>query len=444
MKKLLSRTRIIALGFIIMILVGSLLLMLPVASADGQSADPVTALFTATSASCVTGLIARDTATGWSVFGQTVIIVLIQIGGLGFVTVATMFSMLLRRKMGLQEREMMVQSISSDHVSGILTLTKKIICGTAIFEGAGTLLLAIRFVPQFGWPRGLRFAAFHSVSAFCNAGFDLMGYQEPYSSFTAYADDPLVILTLSVLITVGGIGFLVWDDIQKNKWHFKRYKLHTKLVLTVSAILTFGSTLLFLLFERHATGENFAFGGELLAALFDSVTARTAGFNSVDTASLSNASKMLTVFLMFIGGSPGSTAGGMKTTTLAVLAVCSFNGIRRRESQGIFGRRLEKNAIYNACSVVVIVIGLAFTAILVIMAIQPELGFADVVFEAASAIGTVGMTTGITRDLLPVCKIIIALLMYCGRVGSISFALALMEKRAAPLVKTPRESISIG
>lgn len=444
MKKKISRTRIIALGFILMILVGSLLLMLPAASADGQSADPVTALFTATSASCVTGLIARDTATGWSLFGQAVIIVLIQIGGLGFVTVATMFSMLLRRKMGLQEREIMTQSISVDHIGGILTLTKKIIAGTALFEGAGTVLLALRFVPRFGWAKGLRFAAFHAISAFCNAGFDLMGYDTPYSSFTAYADDPLVILTLSALITVGGIGFLVWDDLYKNKFRFKRYKLHTKLVLTVSAVLTFGGTLLFLIFEHSATGKDFGFGGEFLAALFDSVTARTAGFNSVDTASLSNASKTLTVFLMFVGGSPGSTAGGMKTTTLAVLAVCSFNGIRRRESKGIFGRRLEKDAIYNACSVVFVNFSLAFTGILLIAALQPGFALSDVIFEAVSAIGTVGMTTGITRELLPVCKLIIALLMYCGRVGSVSFALALLEKRAAPLVKNPRESISIG
>lgn len=444
MKKKLSSIKIIALGYFCVLLTGTLLLMLPFASADGEPAPFVDALFTATSSSCVTGLIVRDTATSWSLFGQIVIICLIQVGGLGFMTIATWFSMLLKRRMRLKEREIMVESISIDSIGGIRNITKLIVAGTAIIEGAGALLLATRFVPEFGLGKGLWYSVFHSISAFCNAGFDLMGIYEPYSSLVPFADDVVVNLTICALITLGGLGFLVWDDILRCKCRFKKYKLHTKLVLTVSAILTFGSSILFLIFERNFTNAGVGIGEGILNALFDSVTARTAGFNTTDTAALAPASKILTVFLMFVGGSPGSTAGGMKTTTLAVIAMSTFNGIRRRQSKGIFGRRLEKDAIHQANSVAFTNISLALFGIIAICAVQPEIPIADIIFEVASAIGTVGMTTGITRDLETVSRLIVALLMFCGRVGSVSFALALMEKRAAPPVKNPRERITIG
>ncbi len=444
LKRKFSQTRIIALGFLSIIAIGTLLLMMPFASKSGESAGFVPALFTAVSSSCVTGLIVLDTATSWSLFGQIVIISLIQVGGLGFMTIATMFSMLLKRKMGLREKEIMVESINTEHIGSIRNITGKIIAGTAIFEGAGALLLATRFIPEFGWAKGIWYSAFHSISAFCNAGFDLMGIKEPYSSFVSFADDPVVILTLSLLIVIGGIGFLVWDDISKNKLKFKRYQLHTKIVLTVTAILLVIPTVLFFIFERNFTNEGLSFGNSLLNSIFDSATARTAGFNSTDTASLSPASKMLTVFLMFIGGSPGSTAGGIKTTTLAVIAISTFNGITRRQSKGIFGRRLEKDAIHKASSVVFTNMSLAIFGIIAILALQPEFDIGDVVFECASAIGTVGMTTGITRDLETASRLIVAFLMFCGRVGSVSFALALMEKKASPPVKNPREKITIG
>ncbi len=444
LKRKFSQIRIIALGFISIIAIGTILLMMPFASQNGESAGFVPALFTAVSSSCVTGLIVLDTATSWSLFGQIVIICLIQVGGLGFMTIATMFSMLLKRKMGLREKEIMVESINSEHIGAIRNITGKIIAGTAIFEGAGALLLATRFIPEFGWSRGIWYSVFHSVSAFCNAGFDLMGIREPYSSFVTFADDWVVILTLSVLIIIGGIGFLVWDDLSKKKLRFKRYQLHTKIVLTVTAILLVVPTVLFLIFERDFTNDGLAFGNSLLNSIFDSATARTAGFNSTDTASLSPASKILTVFLMFIGGSPGSTAGGIKTTTLAVIAMSTFNGITRRQSKGIFGRRLEKDAIHKASSVVFTNMSLAIFGIIAILALQPDMDIGDVVFECASAIGTVGMTTGITRDLETASRLIVAFLMFCGRVGSVSFALALMEKKAAPPVKNPREKITIG
>lgn len=444
LKRKFSQTRIIALGFLTIIAVGTLLLMMPFASESGESVGFVPALFTAVSSSCVTGLIVLDTATSWTLFGQIVIISLIQVGGLGFMTIATMFSMLLKRKMGLREKEIMVESINTEHIGTIRNITGKIIAGTVIFEGAGALILATRFIPEFGWAKGLWYSVFHSISAFCNAGFDLMGIKEPYSSFVGFADDWVVILTLSALIIIGGIGFLVWDDISKKKLKFKRYQLHTKIVLTVTAILLVVPTVLFFIFERGFTNEGLSFGNSFLNSIFDSVTARTAGFNSTDTAALSPASKILTVFLMFIGGSPGSTAGGIKTTTLAVIAISTFNGITRRQSKGIFGRRLEKDAIHKASSVVFTNMSLAIFGIISILALQPEFDIGDVIFECASAIGTVGMTTGITRDLEIASRLIIAFLMFCGRVGSVSFALALMEKKAAPPVKNPREKITIG
>ena len=444
MKRKFSQTRIIALGYISIIIIGTVLLMLPISSRSGESAGFVPALFTAVSSSCVTGLVVLDTATSWSLLGQMVIIILIQIGGLGFMTIATMFSLLIKRKMGLREREIMVESINTEHIGGITKLTKKIIAGTAIFEGAGAVLLATRFIPEFGVAKGIWYSVFHSISAFCNAGFDHMGIKEPYSSLVSFSDDAVVILTISALIIIGGIGFLVWDDISKKKLKFRRYQFHTKIVLTVTVILLVVPCVLFFIFERNFTNEGLGTCKSLLNAIFDSVTARTAGMNSTATASLAPASKILTVFLMFIGGSPGSTAGGIKTTTLAVIAISTLNGITRRQSKGIFGRRLEKDAIHKASSVVFTNMSLAIFGIIAILAIQPDFAISDVIFECVSAIGTVGMTTGITRDLTTASRLIIAFLMFCGRVGSVSFALALMEKRAAPPVKNPREKITIG
>ncbi len=444
MKKRISSIRIIAFGYMLFVLVGALLLTLPFASKSGQSVGFLNALFTATSSSCVTGLIVLDTATTWSFFGQAVIICLIQVGGLGFMTIATMFSILFKRRIGLRSRMTMVESINTDNLGSIMSLTKTIVTGTAIIESTGALILATRFIPEFGIGRGIWYSAFHSVSAFCNAGFDLMGVYEPYCSLTKHADDPVINVTVMALITVGGIGFFVWDDIHKKRLNFKKYALHTKIVLVVSSILTVGGALFFLIFERNHTNAGLGFGQSVLNSFFDSVTARTAGFNTTDTAALSSAGKMLTVFLMFIGGSPGSTAGGMKTTTLAVIAISTFNGMRRRQSKSIFGRCLEDDAIHKASSVAFTNITLALAGIVLICAFQPSLDVTDIIFEVASAIGTVGMTTGITRELVTASRIIIIFLMYCGRVGSVSFALALMEPRTVPPVKNPKERITIG
>lgn len=443
MKRKLSHLQIIALGYLLMILTGTLLLMLPIASRSGTAAGFLDALFTATSASCVTGLIVCDTALTWTLFGQVVILLLIQVGGLGFMTIASLFFRLLRLRVGLREREVMVEGLNFTHIGGIMRMTGRILVGTAVIEGAGALLLAIRFVPQLGFWRGLWHSVFHSISAFCNAGFDLMGtVSGAYSSLTAYCGDWLVILTISALITIGGIGFLVWDDLRINRWHWRRYRLHTKIVLSTSAILTLGGTLLFLFTERHINAEMPA-GQQVLAALFDAVSPRTAGMNSTDTAALSEGGHLFTILLMFIGGSPGSTAGGIKTTTLVVLMVQMIAQMRHSQTTSIFRREISGDILRKASTVFFCNLTLALTGTFLICAAQ-DIALSDVLFETFSAIGTVGMTTGITRDLIPLSRGIVIFLMFCGRVGSISFALALLEKRARPPVTYPHESITVG
>ncbi len=443
MKLRLTHVQIIVAGYLCIVLLGTLLLSLPFASADGQRAPFLTALFTAVSSSCVTGLVLRDTATGWSAFGHIVILLLIQVGGLGFMTVATFLYHAFQKRMGLRSRELMVESINTTHVGGIMHLAWRIVVLTAAFEVAGALLLLTRFAPRFGLNRGLWYALFHSVSAFCNAGFDLMGVLSPGCSLTPFYDDPVVNITLMLLIQVGGLGFLVWEDLFRCRWRVKRWRLHTKLVMSVSAILTFGGALLFFFFEAGATSEGLTFGGRVWTALFASVTARTAGFNTVDVGSMAGASKLLTIFLMVIGGSPGSTAGGVKTTSLAVIVLFAYASFRGREKPTVFGRSISVDTFRKSCGVLFFNINLALIAAILLCAWQP-LDPVAAVFETVSAIGTVGMTAGITQSLCPFSAYIIALLMFLGRVGSVSFAVALLAKRSAPPVEYPVEEITVG
>lgn len=437
-----STTRLIASGFALIILMGALLLTLPVSNRSGQG-NFLNSLFTATSATCVTGLVVADTWTQWSLMGQIVIITLIQIGGLGFITIGVFLSILLRRKIGLKERGLMQESTSALQIGGIVRLTKKIIKGTAIFEGAGAILLAIRFVPQYGLSRGIFYSVFHAVSAFCNAGFDLMGHQQPYNSLSGYYDDWLVNLVIMSLIVIGGVGFIVWDDLSRNKLHVRKYLLQTKIVLILTTVLVFGGAGLFYLLEKDNLMADMSISGKILTSLFSSVTARTAGFNTIDTGALTDGSKFLTIILMFIGGSPGSTAGGVKTTTIAVLLLYVYASIQRTYGVNIMGRRLEDDVIKQASSVFVINLFLALTVSLIIMGIQP-LSMSDTLFETFSAIGTAGMTTGITRDLVPLSKFLVALLMYCGRIGSMSFALAFTQQKRLVRVQNPVERINVG
>jgi trk system potassium uptake protein TrkH len=438
-----SQMQFIAFGFLMLILAGTLLLMLPVSSRDHQWGNFINCLFTATSASCVTGLVAYDTWTHWTLFGQIIILIMIQIGGLGFVTIGVFVSIVLRRRIGLKARGLMQESVNTLQIGGMVKLARKIVTGTLLFEGTGALLLALRFIPELGVLRGLYYGVFHSVSAFCNGGFDLMGYQGEFSSLVNYYDDWLVNLVIMALIVIGGIGFIVWDDLSRNGLRWKKYMLHTKLVLIATSVLLFGSAFLFWLFERNNLLVGMNVSGQILTSLFSSVTARTAGFNTVDTGALTDASKMLTIILMFIGGSPGSTAGGVKTTTIAVMVLYLWSTIQRSYGVNAFGRRLEDEVLKQASSIFMINMTLALGAALFIMAVQ-NMQMSDVLFETFSAGGTVGMTTGITRDLLPVSRVVVAFLMYCGRVGSLSFALSFTQNKKIAKVQYPEAKITIG
>lgn len=438
-----STTRLIASGFALIILAGSLLLSLPIANKSGHG-NWFNSLFTATSATCVTGLVVTDTYRNWTIFGQIVILCLIEVGGLGFLTIGAYISVLLKKRIGLQEREQLQESVNTLEIAGVVRLVKKIVQGALCVEGLGAVLLAFRFVPRFGVVRGIYFSVFHAVSAFCNGGFDLMGVNEAYSSLVSFEGDLLVNLVVVTLILVGGIGFIVWDDVMRNKWHFRKYLLHSKIVISTTLILTAAGTVLFLITENNAAFAGMSPLEKFLGALFSSVTPRTAGFNSVDTAALSNSGKIITMVMMFIGGSPGSTAGGVKTTSMVVLLFYAVAMVLGREDINLFGRRLADDVVKKANAVVIINSTLTIAATVTIMTLQPLLNFEDVLFEVLSAIGTAGMTVGITRDLNIISRVIIAALMYCGRLGSLSFALIFAQKNNMGSVRQPQEKIIVG
>ncbi len=438
-----SYVRLIAVGFALLILLGTILLSLPIATKSGQGMGFIDALFTATSATCVTGLIVADTYTNWTLFGQIVIISLIQIGGLGFITIGVYIAVLLKKKIGLWEREAIHESVSTMQSAGSVKMTKKIIQGTFLMEGIAAVLIACKFIPILGWAEGIYYGIFHAISGFCNAGFDLMGRWEPYSSLCLFQGDILLNVVIMSLIIIGGLGFIVWDDLLRNKWHWKKYMLHTKMVLSITAILIFGSAVLFYLFERNNVFAGLSVKDTILCSLFAAVTPRTAGFNTVDLAAMTDGSKLLSSILMFIGGSPGSTAGGAKTTTVAVMLLSAISMIRSSHGVNVFGRRLEPEAVHKASTVFFINLSLALVAILMILAIQP-LDFMDVCMEVFSAIGTVGMSTGVTRELNSISKLIIILLMYCGRLGSLSFVLVFAQKKKVPPILNPQEKMLVG
>lgn len=438
-----THARKIALGFFLIIIVGTLLLMLPISSRSGEWTSLVNALFTATSATCVTGLVVFDTYQYWSIFGQFVIIVLIQIGGLGFITFGVGFSMFLKRKIGLARRNLIQESVSALKLAGVVKLVKKIIIGTAIFEGIGAVLLAIRFVPKMGLLVGIYNAVFHSISAFCNAGFDLMGRYEQYSSLTAYSSDIVINITIMLLIIIGGLGFIVWDDIWHNRLNFKKYSLHSKIVLISTTVLVFGSAILFGIFENNNLMQNMNPLEKVIASLFASVTARTAGFNTIDLGAMTQSSKLLTDVLMFIGGSPGSTAGGVKTTSIVVMIFYIGANLRGIQGVNILGRRISEEDVKKASVVIGINLGMAVIALIAITASQ-NVNMDDLLLEVFSAIATVGLSTGVTRQLTVSSKLVIIFLMYCGRIGSTTFATSFIgNKRRAP-IQYPEERINVG
>lgn len=438
-----SYMQLIALGYFLIIACGTLLLLLPI-SANGNPVGVTGAFFTATSATCVTGLTVADTFTQWTMFGRTVIMLLIQVGGLGFMTIMALFSMLLGKKIGLRSRELLKESVNYLRMGGIMGVIRKVLIGTLIVEGAGAVLLSMRFIPRFGWGMGIYYGVFHAISAFCNAGFDLMGIVGPSSSMTAFYDDPVVNLTIVALILIGGIGFFVWDDVVNNKWAFKKYRLHSKLAILITLGLTVVGTVLIYILERDGLLADMTVGQRITSALFTSVTPRTAGFNMISNEGLSSGAKLIVMLFMAIGGNPGSTAGGIKTTTIAVLFITAWANIKNTHGDNVFGRRLEEDAMRKAATVIVIYTLMVSMGTLAICMADPAFQLMDVLFETISAASTVGMSTGITSVLSTFSQWVLILLMYCGRVGSVSFAMLFVKNKQPADVKLPSEQISIG
>lgn len=435
--------QIIMLGFLGLILSGALLLMLPWATREPGSATFADALFTATSAVCVTGLVIHDTATYWSDLGQGIILTLIQIGGMGVVTMGVAIFIFFGQKISLKQRWVMQESISAPQVGGIVRMTGFILKTALSIELIGAALLAIRFVPQFGLGRGLWYALFHSVSAFCNAGFDLMGADIPYSSLTAYVGDPLVTGTIASLIVLGGIGFLTWQDTAAHGIHLRQYRLQSKLILLTTAVLLLGAFVYFFLYEfRLPQWDGLTVWEKFNAAVFQAVTPRTAGFNSVALDSLSPASQLITILLMLTGGSPGSTAGGFKTTTLAILLLSTRAVLRRRSTAQTFGRRIADESLRNASAIFLLYLLFFLTGGILICCID-GIPLMNALFEAASAIGTVGLSIGGTTSLSIASRLILIFLMYFGRVGGLTMIFALSTGATAPS-QFPQERVTVG
>ena len=438
-KRRLSSFQIIILGFAGVILLGALLLMLPISTTAGGVTPFNETLFTATSAVCVTGLVVQDTGSYWSAFGQAVILTLIQIGGLGVVTVAASLALLSGRKISLMQRSTMQDAISAPQVGGIVRLTRFILRGTFLIELLGALAMLPVFCRDYGW-RGIWMALFHSISAFCNAGFDILGTEDNlYPSLTGYAGSPVINITIMLLIVIGGIGFLTWDDICENKWQLHRYRMQSKVILVTTGLLIFLPAVFFFFSDFSALpAEN-----RLLASFFQSVTPRTAGFNTVNLSAMSSASQGVMILLMLIGGSPGSTAGGMKTTTLAVLLANAVATFRQRDSAQFFGRRVDCSAVKTAATILMMYLVLFFGGAVFISAYE-NLSLSTCLYETASAVGTVGLTLGITPQLHITSQMVLITLMYLGRVGGLTLIYAAFSGKKATGAKMPKEKIMIG
>lgn len=444
-KRTLSPTQTIAVTFAAIILAGTLLLMLPVASRSGESCPFLPALFTATSSTCVTGLVMFDTWTQWSGFGQAVILCMIELGGLGFMTAASLVIFLLRKKVGLKQRLVMAQALSVSDMDGIVKIQKYALCGSLGIQLVGAIILFLRFLPQFGWERGLRWGVFHSVSAFCNAGFDIFGYVAPGASMITFNADPVVCMTIMALIVVGGLGFFVWEEaVRLRSW--KKFSVYTKLVLSMSLVLILGGTAAFCILEWNnpATLGPMPVWQKVLNGLFQSVTVRTAGFASVDQAGLTEAGKAVSVLLMLIGGSSGSTAGGVKTVTIVVLLLFLWSRIRGRGTVSVFKRTIPNRQVTDAMTIVSIVAVLAIFGGVFICATSP-VGFTDALYEAVSALATVGLTAGVTTSLSVPAQILIIIYMYFGRVGILTISLGfLMGNRAEERYRYANTNLLIG
>lgn len=429
--KSLSATKIIAIAFAAIIFLGACLLNLPAASRSGESSGFLTALFTATSATCVTGLVVQDTWLQWSGFGQCVILLLIQVGGLGFMSAATLLVFLLRKRIGLKQRLVMAQALSISDMDGIVRLQKTVLVGSFLVEGIGALILFSRFLPEYGLGNALRWSVFHSVSAFCNAGFDIFGVLQPDAGLILFQSDPVVLLTLCCLIVIGGLGFLVWQEVQQKR-SFRRLSVYARLVLlTTFALIVVGWIILCLLeWDNPRTLGPMSVGDKLLNGLFQSVTLRTAGFASIDQAGLTEGGKAVSIVWMLIGGSSGSTAGGLKTVSFVVLILFMAARARGRESVCVFRRTIPQGQVLDAMTIGIILIFLAMFGGIFISSTS-DVSVTDGVFEAVSALATVGLTAGATRVMSVPAKLLIILYMYFGRVGVLTISLGFLAGNRA-------------
>lgn len=444
-RKSINPTRYIVLGFGAIILFGALLLCLPVAARDGQSTPWLTCLFTATSATCVTGLVLVDTAIHWSWFGQAVILLLLQLGGLGFVTLISIIPFALNQRIGLSQRLVMASAMNLDRVAGVVRVVRHALLGTLLIEGIGAVLLAIRFVPQFGL-KGIWFSVFHSVSAFCNGGFDILGrYSGAYSSLASYQGDPLVLGTIMALIVIGGLGFFVWEDlIQKQCW--KKLTLYSKMVLSITAVLIVLGTVYFAVAEwdNPATLGEMPLWQRPLNALFQSVTLRTAGYATFDMGGLREGSAVMSIVLMLIGGSSGSTAGGLKTVTVGILLLALRDGLRGRDQVVFRGRRIPGRKVLDAMTLALTVV-LLFLSASMLLSLVDRVPYVQAAFETASAMGTVGVTMGITPNLSTPSALLVILLMFLGRVGILSFSIAFLTRgRGENKIIYPAAEVMVG
>ncbi|MBS5938887.1 Trk family potassium uptake protein [Clostridium sartagoforme] len=436
----LNGVQILALGFLIAIFIGAILLSLPISSSSGESTNLLDSLFTSTSAVCVTGLVTLDTSSHWSTFGQTVIMTLIEIGGLGFMSFAVLISLILGKKITLRERLVMQEAMNTYSIQGLVKMVRYVLIFTVSVQFFGALLLSTQFIPEYGIGKGIFYSFFHSISSFCNAGFDLFG-----TSLMGYSSNAVVILVISALIIIGGLGFTVLLEIYEFKG-IKKLSLHSKLVIITSLILIVGGTVLMFLFELNnkATFGNMNMQDKLLNSFFASVSPRTAGFNSVVTTDMTMASKFLTIILMIIGGSPGSTAGGLKTVTCGILFLTVLSVIRGREDTEVFGRRFTKEVVYKSFTIVFIALALVIGVTMVLSYTEVGASFIDLLYEATSALGTVGLTLGLTPKLSAIGKVLIMIMMYLGRVGPLTVMLALTRKKKKSGYRYPEGKILIG
>lgn len=442
--KTMSPMKLIFLGYCVIILVGACLLMLPAVTREREATSFLDAFFTAASAVCVTGLVRFDTYQYWNLWGQIILLLMIQIGGIGFMTVAISLFHVTKKKISLSSRVLMKESVAAPQVGGIVQMTRFILKGTVLIEGTGAFLLSLYFCPRLGMWEGIYFSIFHSISAFCNAGFDLMGKFSEFSSLTLIGDQIYIELVLMSLIVIGGLGFFVWFDLLECKFSFKKMRLHTKLVLVVTgSLLLIGAVGIFLLEQNGNLFETMTRKEQLTVSAFQSVTVRTAGFNTVDISQLTESTQFLMICLMMIGGSTGSTAGGMKTTTIAVLFIGILAMFRRRKSMESFGRRIEDGVIRNAACILSSYLLLSVAAAMMIASIE-QVSILSALFESVSAIGTVGLSLGMTPALSAISALVIAVLMVIGRVGSITILLAFSPDKMTASSKFPAEKIRVG